>query len=178
MMTVDRSPLGRAVDLFFYVPVGLTVTVIEEIPALADKGRERVAQQTGAARLIRQLVVAEGRRRLGVIEGQSDMAAPADETGPVTLAPDAPSGNGLLSHEPVAPVASSQTETPAAAGDRPGRPESATLAIPGYDSLSASQVVQRLESLSPDELAAVADYEAAVRGRRTILTRIAQLQQG
>jgi hypothetical protein len=175
-MTVDRSPLGRAVDLFVYVPVGLAATVIEELPALADKGRDRVAQPARAAHLIRQLVVAESRRRLGVVDGQPTWG-PA-EAGPVTQVPDAPSSNGLISQEPVAPAAGNQTEPPLAAGDQPGGPESATLAIPGYDSLSASQVVQRLESLSPDELAAVADYEAAVRGRRTILTRIAQLQQG
>jgi hypothetical protein len=52
------------------------------------------------------------------------------------------------------------------------------LAIPGYDSLSASQVVQRLAGLVPAELEAVRDYEASTRGRRTILNRIAQLQTG
>lgn len=52
----------------------------------------------------------------------------------------------------------------------------ATLAIPDYDSLSASQVVPRLNSLSVDELAAVGDYEKANRGRKTILNRIVQLQ--
>lgn len=50
------------------------------------------------------------------------------------------------------------------------------LAIPGYDSLSASQVVQRLAGLSQEELAAVGEYEAAHRGRRTILTRVGQLK--
>jgi hypothetical protein len=42
--------------------------------------------------------------------------------------------------------------------------------------LSASQVVPRLSGLSPDELQAVRDYEAAHRGRKTILSRVAQLQ--
>jgi hypothetical protein len=50
------------------------------------------------------------------------------------------------------------------------------LAITDYDSLSASQVVPRLEGLADTELAAVRDYEAAHRGRKTILNRIAQLQ--
>ncbi|MDQ2729587.1 MAG: hypothetical protein M3Y91_17390 [Actinomycetota bacterium] len=50
------------------------------------------------------------------------------------------------------------------------------LAIPGYDSLSASQVVQRLAGLAADELEAVRTYEAATRGRRTILARVSQLQ--
>jgi hypothetical protein len=50
------------------------------------------------------------------------------------------------------------------------------LAIPGYDTLSASQVVPRLDALRAAELEAVRAYEAAHRGRRTILNRIAQLQ--
>ena len=51
-----------------------------------------------------------------------------------------------------------------------------TLAIPGYDSLAASQVVQRLAGLSAPELEAVRRYELATRGRRTILSKVAQLQ--
>ena len=50
-----------------------------------------------------------------------------------------------------------------------------SLAIPGYDTLAASQVVQRLSSLRGDELEAIRRYELATRGRRTILHRIAQL---
>lgn len=55
-------------------------------------------------------------------------------------------------------------------------PSSGDLAIPGYDSLSASQVVQRLAGLSKDELEAVGAYESAHRARRTILTRVNQLK--
>ena len=49
------------------------------------------------------------------------------------------------------------------------------LAIPSYDSLSAPQVVQRLAGLSWEEIEAVRRYEAATRGRRTILARAEQL---
>jgi hypothetical protein len=54
-------------------------------------------------------------------------------------------------------------------------PDVSALPIPGYDTLAASQVVQRLASLRPDELDAVRRYEVATRGRRTILHRIGQL---
>ena len=54
----------------------------------------------------------------------------------------------------------------------------ASLAIPGYDSLSASQVVQRLDGLSPSELEEVRAHEAAHRHRRTILHRVEQLLAG
>ena len=46
------------------------------------------------------------------------------------------------------------------------------LAIANYDELSASQVVERLDGLSADELADIRDYELKTRGRRTILGRI------
>lgn len=53
----------------------------------------------------------------------------------------------------------------------------AALSIPEYDSLSASQVVQRLRGLAPTELEAVKAYEASNRARKTILNKIAQLQK-
>ena len=62
--------------------------------------------------------------------------------------------------------------------DRPAPPAAAVadLAIPDYDSLSASQVLPRLSALDPDELEAVRLHEAAHRTRKTILSRVAQLQ--
>ncbi len=54
--------------------------------------------------------------------------------------------------------------------------EASSLAIPDYDGLSASHVVNRLAGLAGDELEAVRRYEALNRGRKTILSKIAQLQ--
>jgi hypothetical protein len=60
----------------------------------------------------------------------------------------------------------------------PSAPAAVILAIPGYDALSASQVVPRLEGLNTSELEAVRAYEESGRGRKTVLSRIAQLQAG
>ncbi len=49
--------------------------------------------------------------------------------------------------------------------------------IADYDTLSASQIVPMLASLSSEERARVAAYEARARGRQTILRRIAQLDE-
>jgi hypothetical protein len=57
----------------------------------------------------------------------------------------------------------------------PAGRESEHLAIPGYDELAASQVVERLVGLSRVELDEVRRYEAAHRNRRTILGKIEQL---
>jgi hypothetical protein len=67
-------------------------------------------------------------------------------------------------------------QPPVGTATAPGAPAVDDLAIPGYDSLSASHVVQRLAGLSGPELDAVRAYETATRGRRTILSKIAQLQ--
>ena len=73
-------------------------------------------------------------------------------------------------------ITASVSGDPGSARPAGPRPDPSALAIPGYDSLSASQVVQRLAGLSQDELAAVGAYERAHRGRRTILNRVSQLQ--
>jgi len=95
-------------------------------------------------------------RIAGVHDGEVGEARPPAAHGPT---PAAPAGS---------PAVADAEETPA--------PSGAHLAIPGYDTLSASQVVQRLAGLAADELEAVRAYESDTRGRRTILSKISQLQ--
>lgn len=59
---------------------------------------------------------------------------------------------------------------------RRSAPAADSLAIPDYDSLSASQVVSRVRGLDDAQLAAVEAYESANRGRKTVLSKIAQLR--
>jgi hypothetical protein len=54
-------------------------------------------------------------------------------------------------------------------------PPVSALSSPGFDTLSASQVVQRLDGLNRADLVSVRTYESATRGRRTILSRVDQL---
>ena len=151
---VAEQPLPeRLVELAIFVPVGIAATVAEELPALAEKGRERLTKQVQVARMIGQFAVAGAKGRMNA--ARKPDSRPADEE-PAAEA-------GVASPTPVAPAA---TAPP---------PSVEALPIPGYDTLAASQVVQRLSSLRPDELEAVRRYEIATRGRRTILHRIAQL---
>jgi hypothetical protein len=54
-------------------------------------------------------------------------------------------------------------------GDGRGAPN---LPIPGYDELSAAQVQERLEGLTPAELRKLRDYEQRHANRKTVLDRI------
>lgn len=186
----EKSPVEQAIDqaldLFVYAPLGLAMTAREQLPSLVEKGRTQVTTQTTMARMMGQFAVQMGekelRRRLEQLgerftpppAGSPRAAAPAADgptTSSATSSPAAQANGKAHGHEKRASSA-----PPAPSAPAQPQPTSDHLAIPGYDSLSASQVVQRLAGLSGDELDAVRDYESSTRGRRTILTKVAQLQ--
>jgi hypothetical protein len=87
-------------------------------------------------------------------------------------------GDGATANaEPAPRSARATTRATTGAASAPAASAS-ELAIPDYDGLSASHVVNRLGGLSAAELEAVRRYEAANRGRKTILSKVAQLQSG
>jgi hypothetical protein len=169
-VTNPKSPLDQMLDLVLFVPVGLAITAREELPRLAEKGRQQVTGQVAVARMIGKFAVSQGQREATKVRQQAVDAL----TGFRVVARNGRPG----SPGPREPTMgrSPRVVTNGRRGEEQTGPSSATLAIPGYDSLSASQVVQRLGGLAPEELEAVRQYESATRGRRTILSKIAQLQ--
>jgi hypothetical protein len=152
----DTNPLRRTIDVCVFAPVGVAVAVAEDLPELIAKGRRKVELQLANARVVGRFVVTKSQRRVTdrleeLLHNGGDGGAAVDEpeddadTSPVRPPPD--------------PVAE------AVVAD----------ALADYDTLSASQVVRRLESLGPDQLRAVQRYEASTRNRRTILNRAGQL---
>jgi hypothetical protein len=165
-----KKPLDQVLDLFLYAPLGLLMNADEVIPNLVERGRQQVMM----ARMFGQIAVQKGQvkatkgaqklqeQATGVV-GQLAASRAARPRTAATTAPGAP-----VASTRVAPVASASSDGPAPSAD--------SLAIPDYDSLSASQVVPRLEGLSGAELDSVRAYEAANRGRKTILAKITSLQ--
>ena len=169
-MSATKSPLERALDLLLYAPLGLAVTARDQVPKLVDVGRQRLGTQIDTARMMGQLAVTQGQREAERVMKQvtrrlSDLGLVADgDAGGAEPGPPSSAGADTGVPEPPSPA------------DAPAPPAADHLAIPGYDALSASQVVQRLAGLSADELEAVRLYELATRRRKTILSRIDQLQ--
>ena len=168
----DRSPVEKAVDLLIHVPLGILVTARDELPRLIAKGR----QEATGARFIGKMAVDMGQREAGKVARRM-----SERLADLGLVPDprrSPTG-AAPSDDPM-PEAATGTAAPDSPATPPAEPVAgpvaASLAIPGYDSLSAPQVVQRLDGLSDDELESVRAYETATRGRKTILSRIAQIQ--
>lgn len=159
-----KAPLERAVELAVYAPLGFVMTARDVLPPLVDQFVARGKAQYEQLRLIGQFAVAQGTQQLRQeVENRLRRQAGPDEVEPPSRVEAAVgrevahSGNG------------------AAARAQAARARAATLPIPDYDELSASQVVARLAGLTGDELAAVREYEESQRQRKTILTRIEQL---
>lgn len=207
----DDPPLSeRFLDLFVFLPTGLAVTLAEELPRLAERGRERLGVQVNSARAVGKFAVRAGgheiRKRTESRKGPSGSSPRA--AGPSTPA-QGPSSPPRLRSIPRPPTTVPPTPAPAPVAQAPGPsapppeaapmpdaapapdaapkpaapprptgghvPDVGSLAIPGFDTLSASQVVQRLDGLNRTELVEVRAYETSTRGRRTILNRVDQL---
>jgi hypothetical protein len=82
-----------------------------------------------------------------------------------------------LTKTPQAPPSTPGTSSPPATQrSDPAAAAVIDAVIPGYDDLSASQVIRLLDELDPAGLGAVDTHEAAHRARRTILNKVHQLQ--
>ncbi len=191
-MTERKDRIEHTLEVLVYAPIGVGLYFKDMAPAFVnmfvargraeiDRRQAQVQQRTTTARGIGQVAIAFGvpmvRQR---VEREVDTAreraqsllgsiAGSDDTGGAPAAQPAPSAPAADAPAPKTPAA------PAPPTDTNGSHADPMLPIPGYNSLSASQVVQRLAGLSADELEAVRAFEAANRKRRTILGKIDQI---
>jgi hypothetical protein len=185
-VTDEKNPADRALELFVFAPLGLVLSARELLPELVERGRQQVNGQVSMARMIGQFAVKQGtveaekafeRARASARPRSSSWACCPTSRPPRRRRRCRPRRRpGRLRRrrrppERSPPTSRSRTgRSPAPARRLP------SLAIPDYDSLSASQVLPRLSGLSPAELEAVRAHEATHRGRKTILSKVAQLQ--
>jgi hypothetical protein len=158
--TDEPSPAPGPLDVLVFAPVGVVLTVVEDLPGLIAKGRQRVEREISNARVVGQVVVRAGQRDVVKLVGRF---LGHDDPGPSDAEAD---------HDDHAPAPPSATPKPVA---DPVDRAVVEQAFAGYDTQSASQVVRRLESLTAPQLRAVHRYEASHRNRRTILNRTQQL---
>lgn len=158
-MGTRRAPIDRLVDLAVAVPTCTLVAARRAVPLVAHIGTH------GTARLIGRVSEAVYERRNAeqidelMVDAAADVLdAAADASLDTSLDPtvDAALGN---SREPTAIETISADDLP----------------IDGYDDLAARQVVDRLEGLSPADLARIQTYEREHRNRSTVLGKISIL---
>ena len=186
-MTEHKDRIEQTIEMFVYAPIGAGLYLKDMGPTFVnmfvargraeiDRRQAQVQQRTTTARSIGQVAVAFGvpmvRQR---VEREVGNARQRAQTFIESIGgndePVAPAPPPRAAPRPAPRRAPVKTAPPpngvAPAGD--------SLPIPGYDALSASQVVERLAGLSPAELDAVRSYECAHRNRRTILGKIDQI---
>ena len=166
MSEPERPLVEEILDYAVYAPVGLALMVLEDLPKIVDRGKSVLGNQIGVARFAGKLAFGQLRRTIDealkpsrpvVTDAEGHDGPPHDAT------------TSRVAGEGVPPTRSVDDHGPAGSVE--------DLAIPGYATLAASQVVSRLDSLNSAELAAVRAYEQEHRGRRTILARIDQLER-
>ena len=162
-----KHPVEQAVEYALYAPLGFALEARRLLPTFVARGR----QQVQMAKVIGQFAVTQGEKeaKVRLTKAQEQAEAILAELGLRCGA-----AVGTASEQSARAAAA----TPATAAPAPARSSaaSAELSIADYDSLAASQVIPRLEGLAADELEAVRRYETDHRGRKTILGKIAQLQ--
>jgi len=193
-----QKTADKALDLFVYAPVGVALYLRDTVPTFLNlfvsRGRAELVQrrqqaqgQVAQARALGEFAVNVGgpKVREHVEKGISKARKSAEavitgvtgESAAPDFAPEDSQPPYKASAEPVTVPAEAASGPPAgepAAGVN-AAPNAATLGIPDYDELSASQVVERLDGLQTGELDEVRAYEEAHRARRTILYKIEQL---
>jgi hypothetical protein len=199
----QQNPLERAVDLFVYAPIGVAMFARDTVPTFlkmfVSRGqtelqhrRKTLADQANQYRAVGRFAVKYGgpevrRNASGRIDGARRLAEetfsglvvprlPGRPSEPVAPAPErAAAPAPRVKATPQAKVPAPVPEPVAASMNGAGAITEPSLAIPEYDQLSASQVVERLDGLTPTELDEVRAYELSHRGRSTILGKIVQL---
>lgn len=154
MATPADDPIRAEVERVLHAAFDLTVRTPVRIATAVPRCMLRRAARIGAfaepVRIVRSVV---------------DLMGAGTAGRGVVAADDAPAPD-----EPAAAAATAGW-TPSTDGAPPDLP------IDDYESLAASQVVDRLPTLTPDELRAIEVFEMANRSRRTVLGRIEQLRR-
>ncbi len=186
-MAEHKDRIEQTIEMLVYAPIGAGLYLKDMGPtfvnmfvarrrAEVDRRQAQVQQRTTTAKSVGQVAVAFGvpmvrqrvEREVGNARQRAQSFLGAMNGGDSPVAQKRPRSAERPAAAP-APVA--VTPVPANGAS----PSDASLPIPGYDALSASQVVERLTGLSPEELDAVRTYEGAHRNRRTILGKIDQI---
>jgi hypothetical protein len=153
----DRRPIDQWMDLFVYAPVGLVYEYQEVLPKLIKRGKSQVQ----IAKLLGTMAAKQGQRVVNsrledVIDGATSGVAQGitDIGSRVGLAPESPT------------TRSDSDRALESAGDDPPLP------IVGYNDLTAKQIIGLLGDLDPAQRARIGAYEAAHRGRKTVMAKL------
>lgn len=190
-----RQLFDDVLDRFVFGPVGVAAAVARVLPSAAEEGRKVLQGPIQTAQFVSQMAAGVVRARYGeqlrgVEERLGDVServsalrsmveqvggglvrtvqqtVPRPGAGPRDAAPDAEAASAATRE-------ASPSDAHATGEDHGG----SVGGIDAYATLSAAEVIERLGSLSAEQLAEVELFELDHRRRRTVLARIAKLRE-
>lgn len=185
-MPDDHDPADKAMEYLVYAPIGLALYLRDTAPSflkvfvargrsVLDEQRKSVEDQLGQARAVGEFATTYGGPQVSriVTEGLTRVR---EHTEGAIGALNTLLGNPTVPSPPTTPGAGPSGAATAPASTPPATTDNGRhLAIPDYDELSASQVVEHLDGLSRADLDAIREYETEHRARNTVLGKIEQL---
>ncbi len=160
----DPTVMARAAfDVLVFAPLGLGVKLVEDAPGAVGRARRELSN----ARFLGRLAVGQGLQQVRARMDTTRSAAVA------TPAPKSGSDPTPVDAEPPSPAAEIQDD--ATPGGSDVALSADDLALPDYDTLPAIDIVAKLDTLDAHDRAAIERYERAHRQRRTVLGKLAQL---
>ena len=181
----DDNPLDQLIDLFVYAPVGLLYEYPDVLPKLIKRGKSQVQ----IAQVLAKLAIGERGEASGV-----DMADVAGVAATLVGRAVSEFGSAMGWPSDVDRADAKPSRTPSdARHSAPDKPAAATavddeletdapieeesLAIAGYDGLTAREIIALLDGLAPEERSAVRAHELAGRSRKTVLAKLDRLDR-
>lgn len=180
----DLPLAERVVEALLFTPFEIAGSLAAQPIKQWNSASKQVRQEISNARVIGKLALTFGAKRLRS-DIEQRLGGSADST---TTARPATTSSRRAQDAPTASTGVAGESTPGAAAAAPAATvdddaavtsamvDADDLALPDYDSLAASNIVQMLGGLTSDELDAVEIYERAHRARRTVLGKVMQLR--
>ncbi len=144
----SRSKPRDGVEGLVEAFTGLAAAVIQVLPSLAEETRHKLEPHLAQAKMLGEL---------SVTYGSYELRRKAKEL-----------IDALASTESAPDATVSETEPPS---------PNIEAVLPGYDDLTAADIVMKLGTLTVDELDIVLEHEEATRARTTVLHRARQLRK-
>jgi len=192
----EKDSAEQLIDLLIYAPLGLALEYRTLLPELAERGRRQLGFARSVGKLALGGLVAQADRTRSATEARakpspSPASSDAEPTSEAKLpeakkaaAKKAPAKKAAAKKAPAKKAAAKKAPAKKAAAKKPAAKKADATAsadadidavLPTYETLTARNIVGRLDGLNPAQLRIVAAHEGENRQRTTVLNRIEQL---
>ncbi len=172
---MSKPTLTEVLESGVFAIAGALAELQDSFPKLVEKGRSNLEPKLGMAKFVGQFAVSRlenevHKRTDSAVDQISELLSLVFGTRETQQQPD-------TSNSEADSVTENASEAPVAARSNGfggvGNPDADALPISGYRTLSAQQIIARLDSLNSRELDQIEQYESRHRNRASILRSIA-----